>query len=838
LWLKFNQIYSKNLKKRRNFYFVKYVIGTLFQKISLMRISNIFFKIVFIAGVCAPFIGNAQVLQGSVIDIKTKEGLIGASVFIESISKGVNTDESGNFTFRDIPQGTYTVKASYSGYKTQVQYQVLVQKGVTPINFELEEASVELEGVEILASPFTKTAENPVSIKSIGLDQIRSNPGGNFDISKVVQSLPGVSGSVGFRNDIIVRGGAPNENVFYVDGIEVPFINHFATQGAGGGPVGILNALFIEKLDFQSSAFGAQYDNALSSVLDFKMISGNKEKMQRQFQLGASEAGITLDGPIGKNKKTTYLFSARRSYLQFLFQAIGLPFLPDYWDFQTKVEHKFNDRTSLSFIGIGSIDNFKFNLPDNPTLEDSATLAGIPDVKQWSYTNGLVFKRITEHGFYTIALSRNMLENGNEKYDFDLTNDPTKLRLKFTSQEIENKLRLNWVQNRGKWRIGYGAVLQYVKYNNKSFIRDFVFRTPAGIFLDTLSVNTGIDFFKGGVYGSLSRAWFNNRLTTSIGIRSDINSFTDTGMDPIKTLSPRGSISYALTEKWTISASVGRYFKLPPYTILGFNQGQINQPLFVNQNTEYTRTDHYVAGISYAPSNSAIISIEGFYKDYAQYPVSAVNQISLANLGGDFGVLGNERVISIGKGSSYGVEAFVQKKLTERIFGIASYTIYWASFSGIDVNRKIRSAWDNRHLVSITAGYRFKRNWELSGKVRYLAGFPFTPYDISRSLAEYPLTGNGVFDYAQLNTLESEAFLQVDTRLDKKWFFPKWTLNLYLDIQNLLQGSNITTGPSFAIRRNPDGTPYTDAQNPFGVPVLIPQTGSTLIPSFGAIVRF
>jgi len=186
-----------------------------------VRISNIFFKIVFIAGVCAPFIGNAQVLQGSVIDIKTKEGLIGASVFIESISKGVNTDESGNFTFRDIPQGTYTVKASYSGYKTQVQYQVLVQKGVTPINFELEEASVELEGVEILASPFTKTAENPVSIKSIGLDQIRSNPGGNFDISKVVQSLPGVSGSVGFRNDIIVRGGAPNENVFYVDG-EVP----------------------------------------------------------------------------------------------------------------------------------------------------------------------------------------------------------------------------------------------------------------------------------------------------------------------------------------------------------------------------------------------------------------------------------------------------------------------------------------------------------------------------------------------------------------------------------------------------------------------------------------
>lgn len=781
---------------------------------------------------------QSGILQGVVKDRRTGETLGGASISIDALSIGVYADENGAYTLKNIKPGTYQVKASYIGYKSDLRYEVLIPSGITMLNFELEELLSEVEGVEVVASPFSRSVETPLSIKTIGIDQIRSNPGGNFDISKVVQSLPGVSGSVGFRNDIIVRGGAPNENVFYLDGVEVPFINHFATQGASGGPVGILNALFIEKVDFQSSAFGAKYDNALSSVLDFKMISGNTERMQRQFQLGASEAGITLDGPLGKNKKTTYLLSARRSYLQFLFSALGLPFLPDYWDFQAKIDHAINDKTTLTFIGLGSLDNVTLNPPDNPTLEDSALLEGIPRIRQWSYTNGLVLKRLTQNGYYTVALSRNMLENANTKYDFNDDTNPNGLRLRFVSQEAENKLRFNQVENRGKWRIGYGAVVQLVRYSNDIYNRNFAFRTPVGVVLDTLEANTNLSFFRYGAYTSLSRSFLDDRLSLSAGLRTDMNSFTDKGNNPMEAISPRVSASYALTEKWNVSASVGRYHKLPPYTVLGFEQSGLAGNTLINRSTRYTRSDHYVAGLSFLPTNSMQISVEGFYKRYYRYPVSATNGISLANFGGDFGVIGNEPILSIGRGESWGIETFIQKKLTKRIFGIGSYTFYKASFTGLDPNRAIRSAWDNRHLVSLTAGYKFKRNWELSSKLRYLGGFPTTPYDEARSLAEYIFTGAGVFDYSRLNTLQTDDFLQVDARLDKKWFFEKWSLNFYIDIQNLLSGSNVTSAPGFAVKRNPDGSIYTDAANPQGVPIYLPNDGSSLVPSFGLIVRF
>ncbi|MCS7084566.1 MAG: TonB-dependent receptor, partial [Bacteroidia bacterium] len=214
------------------------------------------------------------ILQGKVSDAETQEELVGAVISIDGTTLGAVSDENGDYIIRDIPQGTYVVRCAYIGYKTAVKYQVLVEKGVLRLNFAMSFADTTLETVQITASAFQKTSQNLVSVRTVGAEQIRSNPGGNFDISRVVQTLPGVSGSVGFRNDIIVRGGAPNENVFYLDGVEIPNLNHFATQGSGGGPNGIINSVFIENVKFQSSAFGARYDNTLSSVLDFEMISG------------------------------------------------------------------------------------------------------------------------------------------------------------------------------------------------------------------------------------------------------------------------------------------------------------------------------------------------------------------------------------------------------------------------------------------------------------------------------------------------------------------------------------------------------------------------------------
>jgi len=305
--------------------------------------------------------------------------------------------------------------------------------------------------------------ESPLSVQKLTTEEIKRNPGGNFDISKVVQSLPGVGGGVGgggFRNDIIIRGGAPSENVFYLDGIEIPVLNHFGTQGSGGGPQGILNANFIEEVKVSSSAFDARYDNALSSVLQFRQKTGNTNRTQGNFLLSATELALTLDGPL--SNKTTYLASVRRSYLQFLFQLFDLPIRPNYWDYQLKITSKLNDKTTLNFIGIGAIDEFKFAAPKEATPEKLYVINSNPIINQWNYTVGVSLRRLLQNGYMNIALSRNTLNNNVEKFEDNDFPSPQTQTLLTDSRETENKFRIDVTKNINDFTLTYGAYAQYV----------------------------------------------------------------------------------------------------------------------------------------------------------------------------------------------------------------------------------------------------------------------------------------------------------------------------------------------------------------------------------------
>jgi hypothetical protein len=257
-------------------------------------------------------------ITGKVIDKNSQEELIGATVILEGTTLGAQTDAEGKFIIKSIPPKSYNLIIQYVGYNPKTLFNIVVTTGnILTFNIELDPASQTLGEVVVQTRTFGKKTETPLSIQSLTAEEIKSNPGGNFDISRVIQALPGVGGNTGgaaFRNDIIIRGGGPNENVFYLDGIEIPVINHFATQGSSGGPQGILNVSFIQDVSLSSSSFGARIDNPLSSVFNFKQKDGNEERLQGNFRLSASEAAITLDGPL--TKRTTFLASARRSYLQ------------------------------------------------------------------------------------------------------------------------------------------------------------------------------------------------------------------------------------------------------------------------------------------------------------------------------------------------------------------------------------------------------------------------------------------------------------------------------------------------------------------------------------------
>ena len=329
---------------------------------------------------------QSGIIKGRVFNAINNEAIMFANVILEGTSKGATTDVDGNYEITSIEPGIYNVKVTYIGFTDKVEYEIEVTNSKPYIvDLAMEEQSTKLEEIVVKASPFNKSEESPVSLRTIGVSEIARNPGGGRDISKVLQSLPGVTSASSFRNDLIIRGGAPNENRFYLDDVEVPNINHFATQGASGGPVGLINVDFIREVDFFSGAFPSNRGNSLSSVFNFKQKDGRDDRVGFRGTVGASDLALTLEGPIGD--KTTFLVSARRSYLQFLFGLLDLPFLPSYWDFQTKVKYKPDNKNEFTFVGLGAIDNSVLNLEANETEDQQFLLDNLPEQFQWNYTN-------------------------------------------------------------------------------------------------------------------------------------------------------------------------------------------------------------------------------------------------------------------------------------------------------------------------------------------------------------------------------------------------------------------------------------------------------------------
>ncbi len=773
--------------------------------------------------------GNG-IIQGRVYNSLNNEPVMFANVIIQGTSTGATTDIDGNYTITGLTPGLYNLQVSYVGFREKIVYETQVSNSKpAQIDIALEEASEDLEEVVVKASPFNKTEESPVSLRTIGTAEIQRNPGGGRDISKVVQSLPGVTSTASFRNDLLIRGGAPNENRFYLDEVEVPNINHFATQGASGGPVGLINVDFIREVDFFSGAFPANRGNALSSVFNFKQKTGRQDRLGFTATLGSSDAGVTLEGPIGE--KTTFLVSARQSYLQFLFQALDLPFLPTYNDFQANVKVKLNQKNELKFIGLGAIDNFKLNLEANETEDQQFILDNLPVNEQWNYTNGLVYKHYQENGYWTFVLSRNMLNNSAIKYENNVEEDEN-LVLDYKSQEIENKFRAEHTTNVKGFKATYGLNYEFAKYNNSTFSKVI---TPAGP--QTINYSSEFNMNKYGLFGQLSRKFIDEKLIVSLGLRTDANSYSGEMSNPLQQLSPRFSLAYALNKALALNFNTGIYYQLPPYTVLGYQDENGN---FVNKENgvSYIRNTHFVGGLEWNTASNSKITVEGFYKKYDNYPFLLRDSINLANLGGDFGVIGNEPVVSNKQGRTYGLEMLFQQRLYKGYYGIVSYTLGWSEFE--DKNGDfVSSSWDSRHIVNVTGGKRFKKNWEMGLSWRMQSGLPYTPFDVERSslIANWSINPQGLLDWDRLNTERFSANHALDIRVDKKWFFKKWSLNLFLDIENIY--GNTIQQDVLVLDRDVEGNAQISTSNPdaFQTKFLTTENGITQ-PTLGIIVAF
>ncbi len=767
-------------------------------------------------------------VKGTVIDKSSRQPLEFINVMIVGLNKGGVTNAEGKFSIGQVPPGIYRLQASAIGYKTVTTPEYILSTRDLHIQIEMEENQTELEGVTVTASPFRRDIESPVSLRIIGLQEIEKSPGANRDISRIVQSYPGVAFSpIGYRNDLIVRGGSPSENRFYLDGVEIPNINHFSTQGASGGPVGILNADLIREVNFYTGAFPTDKGNALSSVLDFKLRDGDMERNSLKATLGASEVSLASNGHLGK--KTSYLVSVRQSYLQFLFDMLGLPFLPTFTDAQFKLKTRFDARNELTVLGLGGIDKMKLNTKADDE-DNEYILSYLPKIQQETFTLGAVYRHYAGAHVQSVVASHSYLNNRNTKYQQNDESDPDHLMLRLRSTEQNTQLRLENSSSFRNWKVTVGTSLDYSQYSNTTFQKVYTDHAQ------TFDYHTYLGIMRWGLFGTINYTSIDERFTASLGLRADANNYSAAMKDLSDQLSPRLSLSYQLTEHWSLSGNAGLYYQLPPYTALGFKN---NNGLYANKYAlRYMQVSQGSIGLNWRKGDTFEVSVEGFYKDYDKIPLSVADGIPLTCKGNDYGVIGNELLTSTAQGRSYGAELLLKWLVAKKLNLASSFTLFKSEYRTDKESEYIASAWDNRFIFNLRGTYNLPRHWSVGMKVSCIGGAPYTPYDADKSslVTAWNAQGKPYYDYTRYNEERLPAFTQVDIRIDKTFYLKRCMLGFYIDLQNIA-GSKLKQADvlmSTGVIKNPDA-PIAEQRY---VMKSLKQESGTLLPTLGITFEY
>lgn len=706
-------------------------------------------------------------ITGSVFDAVTKQPLVGANVFILGTTYGAATDVNGRYSIKNIPAEMYQVRASVIGYTQRVKTDVMVQPGkLTQLDFELTPQVIEFENVVVTADYFGKNILEPTSVRNFSFEELRRSPGGFEDVIRALSVLPGVAQADAGRNDLVVRGGAPSENLYLVDGIEVPNINHFGTQGATGGPLSYINLDFVKETSFSTGGFPVLYGDKLSSVLKINLRNGRTDRLGGKATISASQFGLNAEGPLF-NEKSSFILSARRSYLDFIFKSAGFSFVPEYYDVLAKADYKLDNANSLSFLFVSAFDNVKFFNDDEDKRYDNSRILGSDQIQ---YFTGLSYQRLFSNGYMNLSIGRNYV-------DYDTRQSDSLLNPIFLnkSKEEENNLRLDVVHKFSSvTEMNFGLNAKLIEFDADILFPNFV--TSFGDTLPISSLRKSDNFFKGGSYINFNFMFF-KRLITNFGIRTDYFNAINNKF----TLSPRFSASYALNQITNLNFSTGIYYQTPSYIWLIADER--------NKDLKSVRVNQFVAGFDRQLSDDALLKVEGFYKEYSDYPASLVRPyLVLANTGAgfsgsddNFSSFGLEPLVSEGFGKSRGIELSVQKKLSDiPYYGILSLTYSKTDFTSLDGIER-NGTYDQNWIFNLSGGYRINKYWEVSTKFRFASGRPYTPFqnDGSQLVADY-------------NTRRLKSAHSLDIRVDRRWFFAGWTLITYVDIQNIYNQKNLS----------------------------------------------
>ncbi len=743
-----------------------------------MRIARLFLTLCLVSVLPARTLAAVQprpdgVVSGRVFDAVTEEPLASAVVRVLGQQVASQTDSAGRFTLRGVQPGIVRLEVRRIGYAPQVKSDVAVSAGKpVVVAIALVRTTVQLDVVQVQPAAFSAQAPSATPVSSIGLsaEELRRTPGALEDVVQAIAISPGVASTTGGRNDLFVRGGASYENLFVVDNLEVPNINHFGTQGTTGGPISLLNIRFIDNVTLSTGGFGVRYGDRLSSTTNLTLREGNRERMSGEVNLAASQYGAIVEGPLGKD--ASFLFNVRRSYLDLLFKALGVAFIPTYTDATFKATWRPSRRDVVSLLAVGAQDDVNFN---NDKADDRVDNSRVLGTSQDQYFSGLTWKRLFGSGVATTTVGRTWTRYVTAQFDSLSPPNPV-----FTanSTEGENSLRtdVTW-QLTPRVELDVGNIAKFadrLRYD---------VRVPAFARLDqngvprALRVDTAFTALRNATYAQATlQATAALRLTA--GLRADYYRFL---RDRV-VIAPRASAAWALNTPTTLTLSAGRYYQAPSYIWLAGDSSNVNalQPL---------RADQVVLALQRLVGVEWRWQVEGYAKRYANYPARVFRRNAVLQPSGFDDVtadipFGLEPLSGTGTGRVWGAEFLVQKKLgVVPVYGLASLSLSRTSFTALD-GTSTRGAFDSPVIANVVAGWRPNARWEVSGRMRSSTGLPYTPIASTGQRA-------GVADFRRYNAERLPFFVAVDGRLDRRWTVKGTQLVTFLDVQNVSGRENV-----------------------------------------------
>ncbi len=700
-------------------------------------------------------------ITGRVLDAATRDSIPLATVIINGSTLGASTNDAGYFAIQRIPAGTYELQASAVGYAPMIQREVVVRSSEeTSVSFSLAEQSVQV-GEVLITGEQIMIPDLPVSTEYLSYKEIHNSAGAFDDVVRNVTTLPGVSQPRSDRNDLIVRGGAASENLFLVDNIEMPNIDHFGTEGSTAGSVSFINLEFVENTAFSAGGFGVRYGDRLSSVMSIGIRDGRADENHAKATVSATEFGLNLEGPVSDGG--SYLFSVRRSYLDPVFKYYGFAFTPYYWDFLGKASYQFGKTDKLEILGLGAIDRIQFF---NDTPKNIASNSRQLFCNQNTAVGGATWCHGFETG-YTMATLRESYEDfnylqqgysGGARYFSSITH------------ERETSLRVNGVLNAtGSTDVSIGIEGRIPRIDDRlvtSVITTGYTNDPLVV---AVNIKGDTSSVKGAAYAQVSQTI--GHLLLTAGVREDYFEM----LKNKTAFSPRISVAFSLTPVTKITGSVGEYSQAPEYIWLMTNP--------YNRGLTYLSVNQCVLGVEQYLQSDFKISLEGYVKNYSSYPVSLTRPyIVMVNTGTEvneaaeaYTAFGLDFLQSTGTGFADGVDLFMEKRLSETPFyGRLTLSYGESMFKALDgISRPSNN--DERWKLNVGGGYLIDERWEVTSTFRFYTGRPYTPYT----------TEQWVRTNANYNLARIGANHELDLRVARRWFFAASNLSCYLDIQNV-----------------------------------------------------